>query len=329
MNRLIGWGLCALVLVTVGLWWNRVQRSTELALGIRRVSPAEGILRGSPNSPVQVELELTNHSSFVMDLNPVKMPCSCQITSAPSQSIPAGGSTRAVLSFRYPQSKQSLVPVEFTSPSGQLLARTEVVLEADLQLPYFVYCPTVVEMQIVDGVSDHAWSTTALAVEESGKPLVKGVRMIVGADAMKVSCKSTLDAQPGATEGQRTYQLEFEMQDSLANNTAWPQPLQGLVHLELSDGSVRPLPWIVIRKPPLALVYDVACSHVRAVRRAGARGVVTFRVHPEGSGVISPDQFTEGQAVSAMLTSSSMKPDRIEAIYQGNTGMVSTFVEIP
>ena len=286
--------------ITVGMWWNRTESQASSALVIRRIAPTDLVLRGSPNEPVQVELELTNTTRQAMELAPLHMSCSCQIAKWADKSIAAGGTSRVALSLRYPVARSSLTPVEFKTPSGELLARTDIALEVDLQVPYFVDCPELVEISIIEGVSDRTWSARASTVELSKQPpYVKGVRVTEGGEYVRAALTNSEHSYPGVAECQRTFQLTFQMQDATLSTFSADVPLRGVAVLELQDGSEQAIPWAITRKAPLALVFDSPSGSVRGIRRVGAQGAVTLHCVPAGSGTLTPDRFDTGQSIVA------------------------------
>ncbi len=330
MNWRLVIGLCLVVASTVGLFANRSSGVPLPPLGIRRVTPIDLVLRGSPNVPVVVELELTNSTGQPIELAPLNMSCSCQIATAPDAMIAAGGTTKCVLSLRYPPARQSLVPVEFKSPTGELLARTDIVLEADLVPPYFMLCPDAVEIPIISGVSDPIWRTSAVTWEEDrALPYLKGVRVTQGAEQVQLTLEPLPDASRGLHETQRTYQLVFEVLDAAQLPSAESPPVRGMAMLDLSDGTARQLPWSIVQHPPLALVFDARSGSLRGVRRAGASGVVTLHVIPAEGGTLLPDRFEAGVKVVAQLQPGAMKAQSIEVRYEGEHAVVPISVTIP
>lgn len=328
MNWRILAGLGAVAVTTLGLWWNRTTGPDSPPLVIRRIVPTEAVLRGSPNEPVQVELELTNMTGHPLELAPLRMDCSCQISKSPDQSIAAGGTTRASLSLRYPPARNSLTPVEFKAPTGELLARIDIPLEVDQQVPYFVDCPERIEIPIIEGLSDPTWSTSAATVElASQPPHVQGIHLNSGGEFVRVSLTNSERSYPGVVECQRAYQIKFDWQHAM--NSLPAAPVRGVVVLELSDGTERPISWIITRKAPLAMMYDSRAGSIRGVRRSGARGTVTLRCVPEGSGTLMPDRFDSGQPIVAKLESGASKPQAVEARYEGVTAVVPVLLPIP
>ncbi|RLS51988.1 MAG: hypothetical protein DWH91_17705 [Planctomycetota bacterium] len=323
---LAGWG--AVAVITLGLWWNRTPGPDSPRLVIRRIVPTEAVLRGSPNEPVQVELELTNMTGQLLELAPLRMDCSCQISKSPDNRIAAGGTTRVALSLRYPPARSSLTPVEFKAPTGELLARMDIPLEVDRQVPYFVDCPERVEIPIIEGLSDPTWSTSAATVELANQPpYVQGIHLNSGGESVRVSLTNSERSYPGVVECQRAYQIQFEWQHALKSFPA--APVRGVAVLELSDGTQRPISWIITRKAPLAMMYDSQAGSIRGVRRSGARGMVTLHCVPEGSGTLIPDRFDSGQPIVAKLETGRSKLQAVEARYQGTTAVVPVLLPIP
>jgi hypothetical protein len=322
--------LAALAAITVALWWSRSGDRDPDVLQVRRIAPTDAILRGRPHHPVDVELELTNTTRRPMELAPLQMSCSCQVAKAPDKIIAAGGNTRMVLSLRYPPAQQSVSPIEFLSPTGELLARTEIVLESDQSPPYFLHCPDVVEITVIDGESDATWSTSATVAELADEPpYVTGVRITDGAGGLSVAVASTEQSMPGFSECRRTYQLTFQLSDAALTSPHAALPQHGAAVLDLRDGAETSIAWKVNRKPPLALVFESSSSQIRGVRRGGARGPVTLHCVPDGSGTLTPDRFESGQPIVASLEPGPAKPQAVEARYEGTAAVIPVLLPIP
>uniref|UniRef100_A0A7C4LJ73 Uncharacterized protein n=1 Tax=Schlesneria paludicola TaxID=360056 RepID=A0A7C4LJ73_9PLAN len=330
MTRCILIVLSAVAAITMGVWWMRAGSAMADPLSIRRLAPTAPVLRGSPHHPVQVELAVTNTTPRPIKLAPLKMACNCQIAKAPDPVIAPYGTPHVSRALRYPPARQALVPVEFRSPAGERLARTEIVLEADRRVPYFVRCPELVEIFIVDGVSDGAWTTSATSLEAvEAPPFVTGARVATGADLVTVSMTSGEQSAAGVSECQRTYQLRFELLDAARNAPRESPSLRGTAVLELRDGTEKKIAWTIVRKAPLALTFDAASGSVRGTRRGGAQGVVSLRCVPEGSGARSPDRFEAGQPIVAKLERGRTQPQFIEARSEGPSGVVAVSVPVP
>ena len=331
MSKLLFSGLMSITAITIALYWNRTQQVTTAPLIISRITPRnEGILRGPPNDLLQVELEVKNTTRQPIELAPLRMSCSCQIATSPEKVIAAGASTKLVLSLRYPPARRNNIPVEFKTPTGQLLARTDIVLEADIKLPYFLLCPDVVEIPIVDGVSELVWRTSAIALEDVLKPPhIQRAHVTLGSDQVRITMESAMNSQPGMPDGQRTYQFSFEVLEPALRSSPEAPPTRGIAILELSDGTDRVIPWSVSHQLPLALVYDSKAEGIRGVRRAGAQGKVKLRAIPEGSGTFIPDQFDSGVPVIAKLKSGASKLVSVEALYEGTQSAIPVLVAIP
>ena len=212
MKWLLVFGIVAIAATTAGLRWNRIRQTPMSPLSVRRLSPAEGVLRGKPHEAVLVELELVNSTQQPIELVPPSMSCSCQIATLPEKLIPAGGTSKMAISLRYPTSRTNTIPVVFKSPKGEVLGQTEVNLEADIELPDFMRFPDTVEIPIVDGVSDHQWKTSALALEvASTSNYVTGIRVTEGAEFVSAAIETSEKGDKSDVDCQRTYQLTFEI----------------------------------------------------------------------------------------------------------------------
>ena len=329
LKRVLTVAMIVMLATTVWLQWSRTNQASLPPLVIRRVTPAEGVLRGTPQLPVKVELELTNTTDKPIELAPLKMNCSCQLTKGPDPVIPAHGTTTVSLSLRYPAATSTVIPVPFYSPSGVELARTEIVLETSQSPPYFTNLPDIIDIQLIQGLSDGTWSASAHAIElAEQEPHVSGYDITSGNQWLSVTKEMTEDGPPGAMELERTYQMKFQLQQQAWTDLQSRDTLQGTVMLQLHDGTKHPIPWRVTTKPPIALFYDSNTQKIRGIRRGGAKGKVTLRCIPEGSGKLTATQFESEQKIEA--TVDITKPlTAIKAEYEGHNGIVHVSLEIP
>jgi hypothetical protein len=321
---------CALAAIVLASMAIQSRRSAVPTLAIRRARPAGDVLRGSPNSPVVVELVVTNNSRRPIEIAPLRLSCSCQLATSPDKVIAAHEATSVVLNLQFPPAHTTSIPIEFNSPAGTLLARTDIVLEADTRLPYFLRCPDFIEIPIIRGVSDPIWRTSAITLEDAALPQhIIGVSLASGAEYVRIDLAASTRELSGTPDVQRTYQLTFEVHERGLDHPDDATPIRGVAILELSDGIERRLPWAITHQSPLALKYEPGSSRVRGVRRAGAEGAVTFRVIPESGGTLTPAQFDVGVPIVATLEAGSTKPQRIEALYHGRADPVTVSLMIP
>jgi hypothetical protein len=123
------WMLCVIVpigaLVAVRTPFN-AETNERPRVEVRRIAPADAGLRGDPDAPVTVTLELRNPTSQPVQLAPPSLNCSCQLQEAPATTIAPGRTTRMSLRLRYPRAGILVTPLAFTSVQGESLGRADV-----------------------------------------------------------------------------------------------------------------------------------------------------------------------------------------------------------
>jgi len=329
LKRVLAVVVFLVLATTLSLRWSRTNQIPSSPLTIRRIAPADRVLRGTPQLPVRVELELVNTTDEPIELAPLKMSCSCQVIKGTDAVVPAHGTTTISLSLRYPPSMSTVISVPIHSPSGDELARTDIVLESDQKPPYFTHLPDNIDIQLIQGLSDGNWNSSANTVEFADQePYVRGCVIASGKEWLSVSMEMADNIVPKRKEVQRTYPMKFQLQDQAWKDLENRETLQGMVVLRLSDDTERSIPWKITTKPPIVLFYDQNTRKVRGVRRGGAKGKVTLRCIPEGSGELTLSQFEFEQKIEAVVD--IVKPlTAIVAEYDGQHDMIHITLEVP
>ncbi len=329
LKRVLAVVVFLVLATTLSLWWSRTNRIPSSPLTIRRIAPTDRVLRGTPQLPVHVELELVNATDKPIELAPLKMSCSCQVIKGTDAVVPAHGTTTISLSLRYPPSMSTVISVPIHSPSGDELARTDIVIESDQKPPYFTHLPESIDIQLIQGLSDGNWNSSANTVEFANQePYVRGCDIASGKEWLSVSMEMADNIVPKRKEVQRTYPMKFRLQKLAWRDLESRDKLQGMVVLRLSDDTERSIPWKITSKPPIVLFYDQNTRKVRGVRRGGAKGKVTLRCIPEGSGKLTLSQFESGEKIEAIME--NVKPlTAIVAEYEGQHGTIHITLEIP
>jgi len=318
------------VVFIVGFWSLRSHRKTAAgpALVVQRIEPVAPVLRGQPNDQVNVRLEVSNPTNTIVELQPLKLSCSCQLEKGPDLLIPPNGKTEVALKLRYPPGARTSVPVEFRSVAGDSLARMDVVLESDRSVPYFEFLPTEIQIPVIEGVSSEDFDFSVATVEATNsEPFISDCHVILGQDLVGVSHRM-IERSSHGVECQRTYQLTFHLKDEIWSLLGNEQTaLRGEIAIDLADGTRKEIPWSVKSQPPVSLFFDSQTRTVRGVRRGGATGNVSLRCLPEGT--LSQSDFAATESIIAKVAAETATPLRIEATYEGHSGPVLCSLRIP